>query len=506
MTTKFLQNTRYSLSLFILIWIFSIALMVSMTNMGHGWGDDFAAYILQAKSIVQADPERFIKANSFTILQSYATIGPIVYPWGYPLLLAPVYLFFGANIFALKLVAVFFYECFIAVLYFAFVKKNPSPWMWLYLGLFAFNPTMLTAGNEILSDLPFLFFSTLAIALIDYLYRLSEGDFGSRDGNQDWWISALIGICIVMASMMRTNGLLLLPTLAATQLLRFWKLPRHFEWGFKIPSLRTLLPYLLFFILTFLLDQFFPQGGQSHLSELRGIAFSQIWANLKYNLGLLEGFFLQPLGTAIYYFSIPLFIVGLLSKSRQHFPLVAYAVLTLLLYSIWPFRQGIRFLYPILPIFFLFVMYGILKVVELAKGGLIWKVASQILFLIFFGVNVQFLIASCYTALTSLKSEAFIMDGPFGVPAKQMYAFLRLETLPSDVIVFRKPRAMQLMTDRPSLVLNDSKALKLGQYLVLDGEGESKRLRAALKKGDLVGEKIFQNTQFEIYRITNISP
>ena len=137
----------FSYILFSTMWILSICLMLGIINWGHGWGDDFAAYLLQAKSIVQADPEGFIKDNTFTILQSYATIGSIVYPWGYPLLLAPIYLTFGANIFALKVVAVFFYECFIAVLYCTYVRKNPFPWMWLYLGFFAFNPVMLLAGN-----------------------------------------------------------------------------------------------------------------------------------------------------------------------------------------------------------------------------------------------------------------------------------------------------------------------------------------------------------------------
>jgi hypothetical protein len=476
--------------------------MIGMTNNDQSWGDDFAAYILQAKSIVQADPKGFIKANSFTILQSYATIGPIAYPWGYPLLLAPVYLVYGANIFALKLVAVFFYETFIALLYWAFVRKNPSLWMWLYLGLFAFNPSMLMAGNEILSDLPFLFFSTLAIILIDRLYRLNNG----KSSSQEWYLGVLIGLSIVIASLMRTNGLLLLPALMVAQLFRFWNLRTQFKWAIKIPLIRTLIPYAIIFLLTYLVGKYFPQGGQSHLSELRDISLPQAWGTLKYNLGLLSGFFLPPWGFTLYCLTIPVFILGVFIKGRQHLPLFIYGLLTLILYSIWPFRQGIRFLYPLLPIYFVFVMWGIIKVSESTKNLSNWKWTSPILYLSFFGINIHFFITSYFLAIGNISLQGPVLAGPFGVSAKEMYTFIKQETLPTDVIVFRKPRAMRLMTDRPSLVLNDAKVLRPGQYLVLDGEGESKKLHESLKNGTLIGYKLFQNTQFEVYRIEKVIP
>jgi hypothetical protein len=499
MSTKVSQDARYSLGLFILIWICSIALMVAMTNKSHGWGDDFAAYILQAKSIVQADTEGFIKANSFTILQSYATIGPIVYPWGYPLFLAPVYFAFGENIFTLKLVAVFFYEAFIALLYWAYVRKNPSLCMWLYLGLFAFNPVMLMAGNEILSDLPFLFFSTLAIVLIDRLYQLNDGQLSA----QEWYLGVLIGISIAIAALMRTNGLLLLVVLVTTQLLRFWHLPPQFKWLFKLPLLSTLMPCAVFVILTYLAGKYFPQGGQSHLSELREISLTQTWGTLKYNLRLLSDFFLPPWGFILYCLSIPVFVLGVFFKARRHLPLIIYALLTLILYSVWPFRQGIRFLYPLLPIYFIFVMWGAIKMVDISKKWPNWKWTAPFLYLSFFGINIHFFLTSYFLAIGNISLQGPVLAGPYGVPAKEMYAFIKQKTQTSDVIVFRKPRVMYLMTERSSLVQNDPKALKPGQYLVIDGEAESKRLLAGLQKGDVIGEKVFQNTQFEIYLIIN---
>jgi len=58
---------------------------------GHEWGDDFAWYILQAKSIVNGTTDEFMEQSRFTNGQSTTHLGPIAYPWGYPLILTPAF-------------------------------------------------------------------------------------------------------------------------------------------------------------------------------------------------------------------------------------------------------------------------------------------------------------------------------------------------------------------------------------------------------------------------------
>ena len=60
---------------------------------GHDWGGDFSEYIAQAKSISEGYdfPGKFV-----------GTYGSFIYPWGFPLLLSPIYSLFGLNIFASK--------------------------------------------------------------------------------------------------------------------------------------------------------------------------------------------------------------------------------------------------------------------------------------------------------------------------------------------------------------------------------------------------------------------
>ena len=80
---------------------------------GHPWWDDFASYLMQAKSILTWTMGDFIQHNSFTVLNSSYPPGPVAYPWGFPLILAPVYAVFGPNPLALKMVSLFFYAFFL---------------------------------------------------------------------------------------------------------------------------------------------------------------------------------------------------------------------------------------------------------------------------------------------------------------------------------------------------------------------------------------------------------
>lgn len=85
---------------------------------GHQWGDDFAWYILQARSILNGTTDEFMAQSTFTNTQSTTHLGPLAYPWGYPLILAPVYALRGISPLALKLPGLLFFAGFLVCLYF----------------------------------------------------------------------------------------------------------------------------------------------------------------------------------------------------------------------------------------------------------------------------------------------------------------------------------------------------------------------------------------------------
>ena len=73
------------------------------------WGGDFSAYIMQARSIFQFSTGEFLENNRVTVEQSSTWVGPVAYPWGFPVMLAPVYATWGLHLLAIKMVGVLFY-------------------------------------------------------------------------------------------------------------------------------------------------------------------------------------------------------------------------------------------------------------------------------------------------------------------------------------------------------------------------------------------------------------
>src|SRR5215207_8154167 len=162
--------------MFLILIVSSLFIGIATLTRGHEWGDDFASYIMQAHSILNGATEEFIERNSFTIFESSNQIGPVAYPWGYPLILSPVYAIKGISPLALKLPGLFFYAGFLICLYILMNQRLRRTESLLIVSVFAFNPLLIQFLDQILSDIPFLFFSTLALVLMkkEKTYRLRE--------------------------------------------------------------------------------------------------------------------------------------------------------------------------------------------------------------------------------------------------------------------------------------------------------------------------------------------
>ena len=187
----------------------SLLLWAGIEN-DHDWGDDFAAYIMQARSLVQGTSSAFLAANRIAMEQSSYPIGPIAYPWGFPVLLAPIYALFGVNMLAFKSINIVCYLFFLALLWFAWPRCHSDIWRFVFVALFAWNPYFQEFMNQVLSDVPFLLFSTFSVILI---CRVAA--------ERRWliskvWDHLLLGLVIAASCFIRANGFLLVVTLALT--------------------------------------------------------------------------------------------------------------------------------------------------------------------------------------------------------------------------------------------------------------------------------------------------
>ncbi len=155
----------------------------------------------------------FVEGSTFAVEASSAKYGPATTPWGFPLMLAPVYALFGLTVLGFKLVVTTSYMAFL-VAFFCLARTRLDEVDALILtAVMAFNVGMLQAQNNILSDLPFLWWSTLGLWLAE---RFGHVDVDSP--SMVMW-GAVLGLVVFAAAFTRPNGFLLFVPVAATQFL-----------------------------------------------------------------------------------------------------------------------------------------------------------------------------------------------------------------------------------------------------------------------------------------------
>src|SRR5262247_3698678 len=106
---------------------------------------------MQAKSILNGTTHEFVEHNSFTIFESSIQIGPVAYPWGYPLILTPALILKGIHPLTLKVPGLFFFAGFLICLYLVTLNRLTRTESLLIVSVFAFNPVLTKFLDQILS-------------------------------------------------------------------------------------------------------------------------------------------------------------------------------------------------------------------------------------------------------------------------------------------------------------------------------------------------------------------
>ena len=490
---------KYFFLIFFLV--LSAVAQISIWSTGHNWGGDFSAYIMQAISLTDSTVQEFIEQNSFTVYESSSNIGPVTYPWGFSLLLSPLFLFFGLDIIIFKSLVLVFFLSFIAVLWFLFKDELTQIELLIFMSLFAFNPYFLKFGDEIISDIPFLFFSTFSILVFSKLHKV-------RSRNSLYLVGILLGLSFAAATSIRTNGVLLPVTylimLFIFSVRSFLPLNKAFDFLWmsinehqaKHKILIYSMPLVFFFIPIWLLGYLIPDHSGSHLIHFENVTIKSIFGNFLYYSVLVKDFFGEsPLNIIIYFLSLPLLLLGLREKLTNSTTILVYVFLTIVLYILWPYRQGLRFIFPVLPFYLFFVFIG-LRSVRLILGKI-----NNIEFIAPLIVLVVLIFQSSFHIFSNISNNRYLSDGPFTSDAQEMFSFIRENVPKSEVVVFRKPRVLRLFTGNNSLYYDNFNSFKYRQWYVIDKKNPI--------KFDLVKEDffnlypallVFENSQFKVFK------
>jgi len=475
----------------ILIGVIVISLIIGAGTLtrGHEWGDDFAWYILQAKSILNGSTAEFMQQSQFTNTQSTTHVGPLAYPWGYPLILMPVYAIKGTSPLALKLPSLFFYAGFLICLYYLVKTRLTSTESLFIVSLFAFNPMLIEFENQILSDIPFLFFSTLTLLLM------------IQESKNSVLRHVLIGITIFLTTFMRATGVLLLGCFLFIKFFEFLKNIKDRN-ATKQIILNSSLVVFVFAILWVANTFLFPNGGESYLSQYAGLTFDTIRGFTISYFNVFSQFFGDAAGWRyLYYVLFIFFLLGAWARRKDETIFIVFTVVWMIVHITYPYWQGARYIFPILPIFIYFTFQGI----KTAIGKLPekYRPASKRLNYGFWAIIAGiFLFTSSANAVSNIQNNR-ATNGPFDPYSTEVYNYINKKTASDSVVVFYKPRVMVLMTGHNTIMSMECDRVLSGNYLVLSKKVEWNQQipPSQIDNCNLPLDKVLENRRLIVYKV-----
>lgn len=415
---------------------------LSTIRAGQDWlSDDFAMYIHQAKNLAEGITYTH---TGYIYDRLNPEVGPRLYPPVFPLLLAPLYRWFGLDLTPMKVEVTLFWVLALAVIY-QVVKRHFSPLCALLtVGLLGLNPFFWSAKDAVLSDIPFLFFAYASIWLI---MRAGESE---RSPGQQYAYTIATGLLLMVTFDTRTLGIALLLALVAYDLIRLQRVSR------------TTLGVTGVFVALLVLQQLVVPGDSSYLDQFShspervllmagrnavyyATQFHYLWQN-----GYAPALTIA-VGGVIYALALLGFIVRL--KERLTFLEVFFCVYVAIV-AIWPSQQGIRFDIPIIPLFVAYALYGV---------GQIPMVTTRRAQLMAYGALTTAILVS-YAGQYAKSGFGPIAPSIGGVSSIRLFHFVQTATPSTAVFVIAKPRTLALFTDRRASVYHQGRDDELWSY------------------------------------------
>lgn len=486
---SFLKNKIYRLTFVLLI--FLPVLFINVRS-SHNWGGDFAQYINQAKCISEG---RSQSETGYIFNEQNPYLGPPSYPIGFPLILSPLYYFFGNNIFAFSLLI----SVFLLALSFILVKTFNLYFNYLISVLmavaFIYNPWLLRFKSSIVSDIPFAFFFLLGIYF--YLKKFNSEKTKIR-------FSVLLGLLICISMLIKSISALIIFGIFFEKIVYSVK-NRNFKFVRFHDPLIILGSILFFYILSNYIV--FPTDNEhysffSTLFNLNNI-FGAIKSNYSYYFILIKDYFSDDV--IISSITITLLLLGFVKKIINKADIADYIFIAyLMVIFVFPAIQGFRYLLPIYPIILIYIVFGF-KSIKLnfpsKRNVFLTMAVSGLLILIYYnGISSVF------------KSQKKTLAGPQTYYSTETFHYIQKNTDENSVFAFIKPRVLALYTERQSIGIGkgismeeiDRKFSEVGvDYILTVEDKKSKQFENYLEHYNNKLELIWENDRFKIFQRIN---
>lgn len=423
----------------ILVTVSLIAFLAAVLafNPKPDWADD-GEYIVLARSIANGQWMREINHPESPRSTKF--------PFGFPLLLAAVETFSQGNLLAMKSLAVVFYVGAAPLIYLLARRYLDPSWALVTTLLSLVNPFLLSFSHQVMTEVPYLFFSILSLLLAEDLLERGEKSAG------------LLAIVLILATTLRSIGVSLSAGVIA---FLFWK--KEGRKGIRVTTWYIVGVLLLFLTGTGIFGSFYTSLiGRVEPSDAAspGVGFlhlvSRLLSNLQqYGLGRvpflvlpIPGGFLDVLGMEAGRVGNLLLVVVMLVGFGVHLVRRQVTVTYMLCYLggvfLFPADFGTsRYLVPVIPLLLLFLAVGLLKLSEVLAR---W-ISNKTLFAVSMGAFA--LIAGLYLYLDFRFQTTG--DTPRVQSYLQVAEWARVNLPPEAVILARKPHFFYLISHRKTV-------------------------------------------------------
>ena len=489
------------------------AMMYASHRPGHWWGDDWALYIRQAKSLVDGNPGAVTADNEFTVLESLgAPFSPPLYPWGFPLILAPFVAVVGTDVDALTIVPVLS-ACIFACAWFALVRRRLGTAVaFVSTPAITLTPVLYSWTELIQSEWPFLAVTFAMLVAIDHAVESKV----LTDAAGRWWPLVLLGVGAAAAFSVRREGLAMTAAIAGAQIgLLTTGAPPVREWfADRIRLLRLVVPHLSALVTVYAVQWLLPStlvpqyDGTSirntyrfaerhfrHVADIVGL--KRPWDRDVVVLGS------AGLGTAAMVALLILMLVGvalaLTLFRRRDLHIVVYGLVAFAIGG--SFRSAInRYMTTVGPIVLLLALVGLATALGFRRRWIgltgAFLVCAAIL-----GGNL----ANAHLRIDSAErtvAAGAVEYGPTHPSAIEMFDVVIANSDPDDVVAGPKARALTLMTDRRAIQVDQWRPLPddWSPTLVVVEVNAPMDLEMMAEHTDRY-EELWSNTRFRVYAL-----
>ena len=427
-----------------------ITFLASFMNLrnGHEWGGDFSQYIAQGRAVCQGTVPEFRRDNLFIIENSSEGLGMPVYSWGFPLLLS-LFMKLGADsIFLMKFSGVLSLCVCVAAVYLMSAKKAGRPAAVTVSLLAALSPELLGASDQIMSDLPYSAFALLSLLFMEKLgYMKPEEKRGNKSAGRTMVLTAaLTGFFSLYATEIRSNGYALILTFICGLLLAQLKdriiFTKNILW--KPGMISSFTVFAVYGAGLILFRLILPGSPES--SSMFGRNFlSVMLVNTERNLFVMRKLFAlnDVYASYIFFFCfLCLALAGFIACFEKNFLAAIYCAGSFFLYMIWPYDQGMRFLYSIALLMLPAAASGFGLIARKTFSGRVTAALS--FFLIFLA-----LMNAVHGGIRNIRAKRTMEHGAYSADAEDIFGYISENTGKDSVIMFKKPRVLYFRTGRP---------------------------------------------------------